>query len=431
MFLSINQNGHIGVQQAQAWAPPPIQKDKNLPAVYVVPFQRVGDYVSGSAVSRVDEYFRTLVDMNSDIQLRRSAIKKAAPEKLQVTKKPLRQDRDLEAADKAVWKGKEALRKRLWARAAGNFTRAAKLYERKLAVLEDFDKLVDAQLFIALSRFAQGYEADAEEALARVVTLRPELIVDKRWRSPEFESAIKRLKSGLARVPTGTLNISCSVAGCTIYVDGIVKGVNTASVTGYPRGNHVIRVTAVGYKSWAKRVFTPGKGQSRQVTSRLVKERVRRKAARKRKAGNPTHITPGLLADYVSEGRFNARFRMAAMRFCAQAGVDYLVMGAINRVGTQYVVGSYVYSVTKQQVIDAGQTLFEMDLSDLQVKLLGFEEQVSAAIKVFPRNKRVRRKPALYAKWTPPPLPKAKVKAAPKPVSLPSVAKQKSAVVVA
>jgi len=409
--LSVSQDGSIGISEAHAWAPPAIKKDENLPSVYVVPFQRVGDYVSGSAVRRVDEYYRTLVDMNSQIRLERSSVKKEEPKQVVVAKKPMRQDRNLEAADKAVWRGKEALQKRKWANAATHFIRAAKLYERKLAILEDFDKYVDAQLFIALSRFAQGYEADAEEALARVVTLRPELIVDKRWRSPEFDSAIKRLKSGLARIPTGTMKISCPLSGCTIYVDGVVKGANTASVTGLPRGHHIVRVTAVGYKPWTKRVFTPGKNQTRQVKAKLLKEHVKRVPVRAKKKGTPRTITPGLLADYASEGQFNARFRMNAMRFCAQAGVDYLVMGVLNRVGKRYVVGSYLYSVAQQQLAEVGQTIIEMDLSDLQVKLLSYEEQVASAINKFPRDKRVRRKPKFYAKWTAPPAPKPKAKA--------------------
>ncbi len=211
LFLSLNHDGSFGVQEAHAAGP---ESDKDKPAIFVLNFQKGGDYVKSISVNRIQEYLRTLVSMNSSVRMVTQAIKPPEvkkPTERAAVKRPLEQNKDLQAAD-ALWKGKERLEKSMWKRAAKNFNRAIKLYHKRIELLEDLDKLVEAQLFLSLARFAQGFTDDGEEALARVVVLRPDLIVDKRWQSPEFTKALQRLKSGLSRVPTGKIKVPAVAA---------------------------------------------------------------------------------------------------------------------------------------------------------------------------------------------------------------------------
>ena len=231
LFLSVNHNGSLGIANANAWTPPIPRGNKNLPGVFFLGFQRAGNYVSESASIRISEYYKTLLAMNSAYRLVTKPVKPVVPTKPVAVKKPLKQNKYLEKADKSVWSGKDLLEKRKWGAAGSKFATAVRYYEKHMGELEDMDKFVEAQLFLAVARFAQGYDDDGEEALAKVVVLRPDLVVDRRWRSPTFIKALDRLKQGLSRVPTGTITIRCMAPACTIYVDGVVKGVNVATVS--------------------------------------------------------------------------------------------------------------------------------------------------------------------------------------------------------
>ena len=414
-FLSARPGG-FGVSTASAMAPP----GDDRPSVYVVEFQRGGDYVSEMALKKIESYYRTLLSMNSGVTIVQSAVKAPVEAEAAPKPRPMVQDKDLEKADKLLWKGKDQLREKKWRKAVKSFGGAIKRYKKKVALLEDLDKMVEAMLLLSIARFAQGYEENGEEDLAKVLVLRPDLVVDRRWKSPAFTASIKRLKDGLFRVPTGTLTVKCPNTQCKVYIDGIVRGSDGASVTGLARGHHFVRVVTPGFQPWAKSVFTPAKGKSKTVVAKAKplknKRATTKKAKRKEKAAQ---VSPALLASFVREGNYRADFLVKAGEFARQSGADNIVMGFVNRVGKQYVVAAYVYSATQQQVAEVTKSVVQVDISDLQVKLLDWEQKVSESFAKFPTRRVVTESPPrVYAAYVPPataPAPKPAV-VAPVPV---------------
>jgi hypothetical protein len=395
LMLNTQSGGGFGLAEAQA-APPKAQ-----PSVYVVPFQRGGEYVSQISLGKIESYYRMLLSMNPEVGISDGVVVPDVPAVDAPKKNALTQDKDLEAADKKLWAGKELMRSKKWRKAVRSFASAVKKYKKKLAVLEDMDKMVEAMLLMSIARFAQGYEDDGEEVLAKVLALRPDLVVDRRWESPAFTAALKRLKSGLFRVPTGTITVACPGAGCRVFVDGVSRGSNGAQVKGLARGHHYIRVVTPGYLPWSTMVFTPGKGQTKRVTAKpRASKKAKHAAIAKPKA---VKVDPAALAGFVRQGNYGAQFLGMAGEFARQAKADHIVMGFVNRVGQQYVVAGYVYSASNQQVAEVTKTLVAIDISDMQVKLLNFEQTVAEAVAKFPTRRVVTQNPPrVYAAYNPP-----------------------------
>ncbi len=393
--------------------------------VLLVPLQRA-ESVSSVVPGRVQEYLHTILDMNARVKVVTPADLAGGPPPPE--KKPVETNPTLVKADKALWDAKELAGKGKYLEAVKGFKSAMGLYEKGFDDLVDFDKYVDAALGVALSYFLAEYDDNGEDALGRVLVLRPDIVLDKRKVPAAAIQALARLKAIYGAAELGKVEVTSQPEGADVYLDGVPKGQTPVTIDGLSRGKHVVRVVKDGHKPWAKVVTASAKDQA--VTTRLKPDAnavVARPAA---------SIDPKALEAAVASGQLDAAFLANAGAIAEAHRLDAIVLTFIRRApaGGGYELATFLYEPSIKQVAELEWVQLDSELSNMQVALLSLEERVAQSLVVFPRSRvvagtskiyekpapvvvKVEPKPEPVAKVEPKPVPVAKVEPKPEPVA--------------
>ena len=135
------------------------------------------------------------------------------------------EDPQLRKADNMLWDAKEKVGKGKFYQAAAAFKKSMKLYESRFAVLVDFNKYVDAALGVSLAYFYAGQAFEGERALKKVLSFRPDLILDKRKVPKEALEVLSKLQSLQTSAPLTQIRIESTPPGAEVFIDGIRAGV--------------------------------------------------------------------------------------------------------------------------------------------------------------------------------------------------------------
>ena len=354
--------------------------------VLAVKTQRADD-VGAIVGSRVDKAVGTALAVESRIAL-------VLPEGLAdagpvASKGAPTTDETLIKADKAVDEAKGLFSKGKYIDAVKGFATAMALYEKKIEVLEDFDRYVDAQLGKALAYFAAGYDDNGEDELGKVLTLRPTLVLDKRKVPKAASDALDRLQMLYARSMAAPVTVATGAEGAAVYVDGVLAGPAPARLDKLYRGRHWLRVVADGYEPWADSVDAG-------VSDRTVNAKPK---ALKRPAGAGPSVaaaTPEALTESARIGAFGPRFDKSAAAFCAKYGLGGIAMTYVRTVVDGFELAGFYFDGRSGKLTEVEGVHLDPELIDLQVNALTLSEHLVAAATGFLAKVSVTATPDVY-----------------------------------
>lgn len=366
------------------WAPTAEAAAGDKPRVLVIPLQR-GPNVSSLIQPKINEYFQTILTMNRKLKVTSIRQLKNAPAK--VVSKAVSKDPGIAKADKALFKGNELMEKKKYMPAQKSFAKAKSLYEKKFAELVDFDKYVEAALGQATAYFKAEYDDNGEDALAEVIILRPNTVIDKRRVPKTMIAAMKRLQMLYSRPEKGKVTVSASATGAEVFLDGVLQGTAPVTINGLYRGKHVIRVVADGHKPYAKRV-------SAKLTDQTVIARLKADA----KSIAPTALVqkPTSLISVAKAGAFTKEFRDYAKTLTQRHNLAGILMTYIRKNDGFYDLAAFLYDPEQGHVAQLEWVKIDTQLSTMQASLLQLEERILQALAVFPRTRILDTKSRVY-----------------------------------
>lgn len=385
--------------------PAAAQQDGGKKKVLLVKTQRHADS-SNIAATRVDNAVGTFLAIDSRLEL-------FLPEGLAAAKpeaepEPVEVDEQLVRAAKAVDEAAELRAKGRHMDAAKAYRRAMGLYEKRLDKLENFDLYVDAQLQRALAFYDAGYDDNGEEELAKVLAMRPSLVLDRRQTPKAAMDSLERLRSVFGRSTAEPVTVEANAEGALVYVNGVLAGPAPATLTTLVRGRHWVRVTAAGHEPWAGSVDAGPR--PRTVSARL-------KAVKRAGPAVTAAVaaTPDGLAAAARTGDFSRGFASGAAALCAMHGLDGVVMTYLRtRPDEGYEVAGFYFEAASSRVAEVDPVLINLDLTNLQAKAQELSERLVTATQTFPEARVVSVTPDVY-RDLPKPEPKPVVVAPPKP----------------
>ena len=355
--------------------------------VLLVKTQRQDD-VGGVVASRVDRALGTAIAVDSRVELvlpeglEESA--PVAPKAAPVT------DEALIKADKAVDEAKALFGKEKYMDATKAFSKAMGLYEKKLALLEDFDRYVDAQLGRALAYFLAGFDDNGEDELGRVLVVRPTLVLDKRRVPKAANDALERLQMLYARAMAEPITIESGIEGpAQVFVDGVAKGKAPVTLDKLYRGTHWVRIVAEGYEPWADS-FEAGAGV------KAVKAKL--KAIKKAAGATPTVValTRDELIEAARTGAFGKRFDQGAGAMCAKYGLAGIFITYVRPSPEGHELAGFYFDAEAGKLAQVDPVQVDREFADLQVNTLTLAERLVGAAAAFPGGATVAGTPKVY-----------------------------------
>lgn len=386
-------------------APPAAaQQDGGKKKVLLVKTQRHADS-SNIAATRVDNAVGTFLAIDSRLELflpegLAAAKPAAAPEPVEV-------DEQLVRAAKAVDEAAALRAKGRHMDATKAYRRAMSLYEKRLDKLENFDLYVDAQLQRALAFYDAGYDDNGEEELAKVLAMRPSLVLDRRQTPKAAMESLERLRAVFGRSAAEPVTVEANAEGALVYVNGVLAGPAPATLTTLVRGRHWVRVTADGHEPWAGSVDAGPR--ARTVNARL--KPIKRAGPAVTAA---VAATPDGLAAAARTGDFSRGFASGAAALCALHSLDGVVMTYLRARPEGYEIAGFYFEAASSRVAEVDPILVDLDLINLQAKAQELSERLVAATQAFPEARVVSVTPDVY-RDLPKPEPKPVVVAPAKP----------------
>lgn len=375
--------------------------------VLVVPIQRAED-VSSVVPGRVGEYIQTLLNMSGKVEVVGMSDLVDKPAKPVI--RPIETDKLIVQADEALWKAKDAAQKGSYGKAIKLFKRATKLYEKRFDKLVDFDKYIDAALGVSLAYFLAGYEDNGEDALAPLLVLRPNLILDKRKVPKTAIDALERLTRMYSGGTPGKVTIKSTPPGAEVFVDGNRVGVTPHTVSGLYRGKHVARLVMPGYQPTAK-AFTAG------ARNQTIRGRLKTVAKAKNRKSKKQPVDTPALVSAVEKGTLHRSVDRTIRPIAERFNLDAVVHFYIRKTPTQFELAPFIYDKRANRVAELEWIHLDHGLTTMQVNLLVLDEKLHAALANFPKSRTMRRKSKIY-EVIKPPKPKAKPKSTLAPLVL-------------
>jgi hypothetical protein len=383
--------------------------------VLLIPIQRSED-VSSVVPGRVDEYIRTLLEMSGKVEV--LGLSGLVDKPLKPVPVAVETDKTLLKADEALWKGKEAAEKEQWGQAIKLFKRSAKLYEKRFDKLVDFDKYIDAALGVSLAYFLAGFEDNGEDALAPVVVLRPDLILDKRRVPKPAIEALNRLTQLYAGGTNGETTIVSNPPGAEVFLDGNRVGKTPHTMTGQHRGRHVVRLVLPGFQPWAKSFNAGARNQNLKARLKAIVI-----------AGGPNpaalQVAPEELVKMTKKGSLHRGFGRVAKPIVDRYNLDAIVLLYMRRTPERLEVAPFLFDRKANRIAELEWIHLDHNLTTMQVNLIVLDEKLNAALANFPMSRVLRSKSDIYTVIKPKPKPKAKPKPKTTLVLAPPVARPK------
>ncbi len=352
------------------------------------------------ARKKIDEYYRTILSMSSRLKYVSSddARAHAAADQEKASAQP-KFNPVLDEANNLLWKGKEAVRAKKWEAAIQPLTQALDTYTENHDILRDLDNLVDAAFNLALAYFEAQYADNADEKIAEVVVLRPDLTFDRSTVSKGFSARYDEVAKRVLTKRSGPVTIDAGGKAVDVYLDGVLRGKAPVTLKDLPAGVHYVQVFSPGYRAWGKRFKAPKPSDAKTFTATLEADEGGPTAA-----AAPADSPQGRLERIPDTGEFVGAFRADARAYCTQSGAEFLLFGYAHKDGERIQYNQFVYGAKQDAVVDAGYVVFENDLSDMQVKVLILEDQLYTAVSSFASRKAVVAVPECYRKAAPAPV---------------------------
>jgi hypothetical protein len=199
---------------------------------------------------------------------------------------------------------------------------------RNLELMDDYDRLLDAYVLLAVAHFRRGQQRDGTDVLEQLARLRPDFDLDRSKYPPVFTSELDDARRRALACARGGLRVTSAPAGAEVFINGRRMGTTPILVEEIiPGKNHL--VLRHGGRAWGEQVF---------VREEVIRERHADLGTGGRKA-------PVTLGDALAANRFDEEVRSAARRIARGSGGDYALVSAMGRGEGTYTVSAYLGNV--------------------------------------------------------------------------------------
>ncbi|HOU54742.1 MAG TPA: hypothetical protein PLQ97_12510 [Myxococcota bacterium] len=370
--------------------------------VLFVPVQRA-ETVPETVPGRVENYLRALVEIDPTIRMYQMEPESAPPPRepeAQATPAPaptlapLPPNPNLDRAARQAETGRDLIRSGKVEKGLSVLISARGLYEKHLSDLESFESFVDVLTWIAAGFLKGGFLEEGNDALNRLLVVRPDLSPDVETFGQAFVDAVaaarRRLKEGPALI------VVASTPNAAIYVDGRLVGAGTQTVSGLKAGVHYVR--AVDDSSFPKAEVVTIRGNGPVKKTLTLKSRVL--SGGQRTASRPVpapEAREARLTDLVRTGEVHgSRFHALARKAADPVLADYVLVSYLARTEGAYHLGVFLHDVRTGVTVGLDPAIIDSDLGNLQVAMLDLEGRLAQAVATWPADRVVTSRPPLY-----------------------------------
>lgn len=174
---------------------------------------------------------------------------------------PVGVDRDLAEATAALDAGLDRYLDMRMGEAADRLQSARDLFDKRLGWLGSADPLIEASLYLAMSRLADGDEGACQRVLQLLLLRLPDEDLPLSEFPPELADL---LEVGRTRLKARSrLTVAAAPPGAHVIIDGRLRGRAPLTVDGLTEGRHALRIEAPGHDPWVRQISV-GPGQARQ-----------------------------------------------------------------------------------------------------------------------------------------------------------------------
>jgi tetratricopeptide (TPR) repeat protein len=255
-----------------------------------------------------------------------------------------------------------------FAQAARRYRQALDQYEANLVHITDFQVFVDAHFELAVALFRAGREEEAEGYLADVVRLDPERSIEGGDYPPVFVRSYEAVRGRLLRATRGSLAVMTTPPGATVTLNGKQLGRTPVRLTQLVPGRHYLRVQAPGVAPEVRTVDVA----AREPTNVEVS------------FGGELEGPVAELVGSLARNRLDESAVREARRVARSLGVDYVLMGVLQRGPRTFQVRSYLLDVADGQVARLSDMRIDFDFLGAALEIFRLSEEVGAAADAFP-----------------------------------------------
>jgi hypothetical protein len=217
--------------------------------------------------------------------------------------------RDMGSAHAALTSGLDRYLDMRMPEAAAQLEHARDLYLKHLGWLGSADPFVQASLYLAMARLADGDEESCRRVLQVLLRRLPSENLPLSEFPPELADLLDMERAGLRA--NSRLSLVSSPPGAHVVIDGRLRGRTPLTVDGLIEGPHDVRLEAAGHAPWVRRLRL-GAGE--------VQQPVRLRAI-------DGDLGAGALERAWRADSHSADLRSAADAFAGDAGASAVIIG--------------------------------------------------------------------------------------------------------
>lgn len=158
----------------------------------------------------------------------------------------------LKEARQRLKSAKEALREMEYGKAAEHAQAARRAFEKMGGHIQPLRRYMESILLEAAAECMEGNTEKSKAAFLDLLLLDPDLKLSKSMHEGFVIEVFEQVRSGLAKMPRGSLAIKSKPAGGNIYLDGKDRGITPETLEGLIAGNHLVVVKLPGFENWGK-----------------------------------------------------------------------------------------------------------------------------------------------------------------------------------
>ncbi len=271
-------------------------------------------------------------------------------------------------AERQASKADAAMKRLRFKAAVKRYRKALADYEKNLVYLDDFSRLVDTRVDLAVALFRTHQENEGEHLLAEVIALDPDKKLDPQKYPPLFRRTYQAIRKKLLSLTRCASSVVSTPAGAEVFFDGKQVGKTPLLLKNMVRGLHFVKVVAPGAAPYASQIHASPASVAK-VDASL--------------AGSISGPAADLV-DRMARGRIDRRVLKTLGRLASKAGADYAIIGGVRRASDAYAVRSWIYDVHHQKLAELPDMSFDVDMLGAAIEVYKGAAKIADAVSSFP-----------------------------------------------
>jgi hypothetical protein len=300
-----------------------------VPKIIVFPVVPLtGQAEAGPAGQMTRAIFDELKQQQEKVQAIEGQEPTAAVTTPDTARKPARSDVEYRAALGQLKEGAKQAQKLRFPQAIRALRKGIDDIVKNLDLLDDYNKLIDAYVLLAVSYFRKGQQTAGTDVLEQLARLRPEYELDAAQYPPVFVSVYNQARARALARPRGILHVTSAPAGADVVVNGRSFGKTPILIEEVVPGEHHV-VVKLGDNPWGKAVDVR-EGDTADVHANLG-------------AGGPeASVTMG---DAIAANRFDQEVRKTARQGGKNLGADLVLVMAMGMGDRMFTLAGFLGNV--------------------------------------------------------------------------------------